>query len=145
MPVVTPFHDDFEVNMEGLVAVTNRCLVAGVSGIVACGTTGEYHALSHEERVSVMTRIRGVVIGEAQLVAGCNAGTTREAIALGRVGADLGYDAIVLAAPTDFASDASRVGRSRDRCRRIRSSGHLVQLSGPRRCRVLFRMPRPAR
>ena len=47
-------------------------LDAGVQGIVSCGTTGEYYALSEAERIDVMRHTYEVVAGRAQLVAGCN-------------------------------------------------------------------------
>ena len=54
VPVVTPFDADGELAPVALAAVVERCLSAGVRGIVACGTTGEYYALTEAERIEVM-------------------------------------------------------------------------------------------
>jgi 4-hydroxy-tetrahydrodipicolinate synthase len=99
VPVVTPFDSNDVINQAVLTNVVNRCVNAGAAGIVSCGTTGEYYAMSHEERIEVMTLTASVAKGKAQLVAGCNAGSTKEAIAYGIAARELGYDVIMLAAP----------------------------------------------
>lgn len=99
VPVVTPFDSNQEIRLPGLTEVIDRCIAAGVAGIVSCGTTGEYYAMSFDERVQIMTHTASIAKGRAQLVAGCNAGSTREAIAYGKIAKGLGYDAVMLAAP----------------------------------------------
>jgi 4-hydroxy-tetrahydrodipicolinate synthase len=99
VPVVTPFDANEGVDLSTLTKVVDYCLDAGVAGIVSCGTTGEYYAMSSDERKQVMAHTREVVGTRAQLVAGCNAGSTREAIGLAEAAVAMGYDAIMLAAP----------------------------------------------
>jgi len=99
VPVVTPFDPRGDVDLDTLAAVVEHVLGAGVRGIVACGTTGEYYALSDAERLAVMRAIHTATAGRAVLVAGCNAGGTRQSVALAIVARDLGYDAVMLAAP----------------------------------------------
>jgi 4-hydroxy-tetrahydrodipicolinate synthase len=99
VPVVTPFDGDGEVDPATLTAVIARVLDAGAQGIVSCGTTGEYYALREAERIDVMRHTYEVATGRAQLVAGCNAGSTRMAIELARTAGDIGYDGLLLAAP----------------------------------------------
>ena len=99
VPVVTPFDGDGDVDPATLTAVIERCLDAGVRGIVSCGTTGEYYALNEAERIDVMRHTHEVAAGRAQLVAGCNAGSTRMAVQLARIAGEIGYDALMLAAP----------------------------------------------
>jgi 4-hydroxy-tetrahydrodipicolinate synthase len=99
VPVVTPFDADEGLDLSTLTKVVDFCLDGGVQGIVSCGTTGEYYAMSSDERKSVMAHTAEVVGGRAQLVAGCNAGSTREAISLAEAAVTMGYDSIMLAAP----------------------------------------------
>jgi 4-hydroxy-tetrahydrodipicolinate synthase len=99
VPVVTPFDGAGDVDASALAAVVARCLDAGVRGIVSCGTTGEYYALTEAERVDVMKWTHEIVAGRAQLVAGCNAGSTRQALALARTAGEIGFDAVLLAVP----------------------------------------------
>ena len=99
VPVVTPFDANEGLDLSTLTKVIDFCLDGGVAGVVSCGTTGEYYAMSSDERRNVMARTREVVGSRAHLVAGCNAGSTREAIKLAQSAAGMGYDAIMLAAP----------------------------------------------
>lgn len=98
-PVVTPFDQRGEIEFETLTRVIEHQLQNGTRGIVSCGTTGEYYACTFDERVALMTHTRDVAQGEAQLMAGCNSGSTREVIRLGQAARDLGYDALLLSAP----------------------------------------------
>lgn len=52
--IVTPFSTDKSVNYEALRAMVEHQLNAGASGIVPIGGTGEYPALSREERRQVV-------------------------------------------------------------------------------------------
>ncbi len=99
VPVVTPFDADEGLDLSTLTKVVDFCLDGGVAGVVSCGTTGEYYAMSGDERKSVMAHTAEVVGKRAKLVAGCNAGSTREAIHLAESAVAMGYDAIMLAAP----------------------------------------------
>jgi 4-hydroxy-tetrahydrodipicolinate synthase len=99
VPVVTPFGNADEVDLDGLTRVVEHCVGAGVRGIVAAGTTGEYYALSSDERLRIFTHIRNASAGRVQMVAGCNAGSTKEATRFAVAARDLGYNAIMLAAP----------------------------------------------
>jgi 4-hydroxy-tetrahydrodipicolinate synthase len=99
VPVVTPFDADEGLDLSTLTKVIDYSVDAGVAGIVSCGTTGEYYAMSSDERKQVMAHTAEVVGKRAHLVAGCNAGSTREAIHLAEAAVGMGYDAIMLAAP----------------------------------------------
>src|SRR6185295_1030540 len=99
VPVVTPFDANEGLDLSTLTKVIDFCLDGGVAGVVSCGTTGEYYAMSSDERKNVMARTREVVGSRAHLVAGCNAGSTRESMCLAQSAVGMGYDAIMLAAP----------------------------------------------
>ena len=53
VPVVTPFDANEGLDLSTLTKVIDFCLDGGVRGVVSCGTTGEYYAMSSEERESV--------------------------------------------------------------------------------------------
>ena len=112
VPVVTPFDADEGLDLSTLTKVVDFCLDAGVSGVVSCGTTGEYYAMSFDERKSVMAHTSEVVGDRAVLVAGCNAGSTREAIRLAEAAVAVDYDAIMLAVPpTSLPSQTAALDR----------------------------------
>lgn len=99
VPVVTPFSANDEVDLDVYAQVIEHCLAGGVRGLVTAGTTGEYYALSIEERIRTFAHARDVNGGRAQLIAGCNAGSTKDAIMYANQARELGYDAVMLAAP----------------------------------------------
>ncbi len=55
--LVTPFLDDGSVDHIALAALTERMRSAGVSGLVACGSTGEAAALSKAEQLQVLETV----------------------------------------------------------------------------------------
>lgn len=99
VPVVTPFTPDGEVDHAKLGAVVEYVLGAGAAGVVACGSTGEFYALSDRERTDVFRTVREVAPPTALVMAGCNAGSTGDVIRHMRAASELGYDAVMLAPP----------------------------------------------
>ena len=59
-------------------------LVGRVSGMGVGGTTGEYYALSFDERVKTFDTVAQAVGGKTYLTAGINATTTKEVCVSGR-------------------------------------------------------------
>ena len=120
-PIVAPMHPNGDLDLDGYAKVIEFCLAGGVRGLVTNGTTGEYYALSEDERNQLTVHAKTVAAGRAQLVAGCNAGSTRDVVKYGLFAKDLGYDALMLAAPytslptqrelaAHYATVASEVG-----------------------------------
>jgi 4-hydroxy-tetrahydrodipicolinate synthase len=99
VPIAGPFDGSGEFAPDVYAQVVEHVLAAGARGLVPNGTTGEYYAMTFEERVRVLTHCRDVAAGRAHLIAGCNAGSTREAIRFAQVSRELGYHAVMLAAP----------------------------------------------
>ena len=109
-PVVTPFLDDESIDEAAYAVVIERHLAAGVAGsIVVGGTTGEYYAMSIDERRRQLELGAEIVGKRAQLVAGCNTGATRDVIALTQHAAAIGYDAVMLAAPATSLPSQSQL------------------------------------
>ena len=48
VPVVTPFDANEGLDLSTLTKVIDFCLDGGVAGVVSCGTTGEYYAMSSD-------------------------------------------------------------------------------------------------
>ncbi len=99
VPIITPFAADGSVNTQALTTLVNKFIDAGVAGIVACGTTGEYYALNNAERELVLKTIIAAVAGRVTTVAGINALSTDLSIEYAAQAKDLGYDGLMLAAP----------------------------------------------
>ncbi|MGR2770034.1 4-hydroxy-tetrahydrodipicolinate synthase [Photobacterium sp. GSS17] len=99
VPVVTPFTEENKVNFDALGKLLDWQLEAGVAGIVACGTTGEYYAFSDEERTQVLTFIAEHVGDRALLIAGVNDTHTQGSVRKAEQAKALGYQALMLAPP----------------------------------------------
>ncbi|MFV0478150.1 MAG: 4-hydroxy-tetrahydrodipicolinate synthase [Parahaliea sp.] len=99
VPVITPFQQTGEVNYEALGELLEHLLAAGVSGIVTCGTTGEYYALDESERAEVLRYIATTVGDRAALLAGVNDMSTSGAIARAKQARSLGYQGLMAAPP----------------------------------------------
>ncbi|ART82549.1 dihydrodipicolinate synthase family protein [Oceanisphaera profunda] len=99
VPVVTPFNQDGHIDYPALAALLAHQLSVGVSGIVACGTTGEYYALSQTERRELMAFIAQEVGDKALLIAGVNDTHSAGSIAKALEAKELGYQALMLAPP----------------------------------------------
>lgn len=99
VPIITPFDDNGKVNARALTELVNYFIDAGVDGIVACGTTGEYYALDAQERQQVLEIVIKAVNSRVTAVAGINALSTDLSIKYAQQAKELGYDGIMLAAP----------------------------------------------
>ncbi|WP_367110240.1 4-hydroxy-tetrahydrodipicolinate synthase [uncultured Psychrobacter sp.] len=103
VPIVTPFDDNDNVDTDKLTTLVEAFIDKGVSGIVACGTTGEYYTFSAEERELVLTTIAEAVKNKdaakkITLIAGINSLSTDHSIELAKQAKDLGYDGLMLSA-----------------------------------------------
>lgn len=99
VPVVTPFRPDETVDEAAFTGAVEFLLESGVAGVVVGGTTGEYYAMSLEERFAQLELAAKIISGRAQLIAGCNSGATRDVIALAEHAQGHGYDSIMLSPP----------------------------------------------
>ncbi|KVV32291.1 dihydrodipicolinate synthase family protein [Burkholderia ubonensis] len=97
-PLVTPFQADGEIDHE-LLGRHAADLAGRVSGLGIGGTTGEYYALSFDERVRTFNTVAEAAGGRTFLTAGINATTTNEVIRLGQEAKRAGLSALLVAAP----------------------------------------------
>ncbi|MDI5983697.1 4-hydroxy-tetrahydrodipicolinate synthase [Halomonas sp. M4R5S39] len=98
-PVVTPFAQDGSIQLDTLRKVVDTLIDQGVHGLIIGGTTGEYYALSKEERKQVFDSVAGHAKGRIPIMAGINATTTEDSLELGQHAKEAGFDAILVAAP----------------------------------------------
>ncbi|MBP6020283.1 MAG: dihydrodipicolinate synthase family protein [Burkholderiaceae bacterium] len=102
VPIVTPFDANNQLNLKALEALVEKFIAEQVTGIVACGTTGEYYALSDAEREQVLRTVAKVGKGRITLIAGINSLSPAEAIARAKQAQDLGYEGLMLS-PTPYS------------------------------------------
>lgn len=97
--LVTPFDKSGAVDHETLASIVEYQLKAGVSGFVPLGSTGEYYALTNEERRQVMATVKEVVGDRGILIAGANGSCTREVLEQVKQTVDAGYTNLLIAPP----------------------------------------------
>lgn len=103
--LVTPFHEDESVDVDGVHSVVNAALEAGVDGVVALAIMGEVHKLTDVERTVVVEAVVEACDGRVPVTVGCSAEAT--AVAVERVGTAqrLGADAVMVAPPRGSRAD----------------------------------------
>ena len=98
--VVTPFTGpDSEVDEPRLRELIERTISAGVDGLVPCGSTGEFAAMSLAERCTVVEVVLDQTARRVPVIAHVGAMTTRDAIGLARHAEGSGAAAVMAVAP----------------------------------------------
>ena len=98
--VITPMNEREEVNEEALGAIIDRLISKGVHGIFTVGTTGEFWALSQEEKRRIFKRTVEYTAGRVPVYVGTNADSTRETVLLSVCAEEAGADCISVLTPT---------------------------------------------
>ncbi|WP_416972683.1 4-hydroxy-tetrahydrodipicolinate synthase [Streptomyces sp. 4F14] len=97
--LATPFAADGRVDEKTLRLLVDRSVDAGVGGVVACGSTGEFAALSAAERRLVVETVVDQTAGRVPVIAQTGALSTREAVELSRHAQDAGASVLMVVAP----------------------------------------------
>lgn len=104
--LITPMHEDYEINWEGFKQNIEYFIGQEVAGIVITGSTGEFVSLTREERFQMTKVAVEQVAGRIPLVVGTAAERTEDAIMYTKQAEEEGADAALLinsyyANPTD--------------------------------------------
>ncbi|WSQ13995.1 4-hydroxy-tetrahydrodipicolinate synthase [Streptomyces sp. NBC_01231] len=97
--LATPFASDGGIEEKTLRRLVDRSIDGGVDGVVACGSTGEFAAMSAAERRQVVETVVDQVAGRVPVVAQTGALSTREAVELSRHAQDAGASVLMVVAP----------------------------------------------
>jgi 4-hydroxy-tetrahydrodipicolinate synthase len=98
--LVTPFTEDGrQVDEQQLRKLVNHCIELGVSGVVPCGTTGEFVNMTIEERKHVIDIVVSEVNHRVAVVAGTGASGTDQALEMTKYAKDAGADAALIVTP----------------------------------------------
>lgn len=98
--LITPFTaDGSAVDTAALRAVVERGIAAGVGGLVATGSTGEFMTLSHAERRQVAETVIETAAGRVPTIVGTGALSTAETIALSVHAEEAGAAAVMIVPP----------------------------------------------
>lgn len=97
--LVTPFDAQGNIDFKAFEKHMSNLRAAGVAGWVPCGSTGEYSAMSDDERAEVLKFVKGFAKPGEILIAGTNAPHTKGVIANTKRAKEIGYDTVLLATP----------------------------------------------
>ena len=97
--LATPFTADDRIDEAKLRALVDRSIEGGVHGIVACGSTGEFSALTGDERRLVVETVVDQTARRVPVIAQTGATSTAEAIRLSRHAQSVGADVVMTVAP----------------------------------------------
>src|SRR5690349_18792011 len=106
--VVTPFHNG-AVDFAALEKLVESQIAAGISGLVAVGTTAESPTLTHDEKHEIIERTVKIAKGRCQVIAGAGTNSTRESIEAAKFAEKAGADGALLVAPYDNQPSQERL------------------------------------
>lgn len=98
--LVTPFNkEDESINEENLRNLVGFLIDQGVTGLVPCGTTGEFVNMTFKERLKVIEIVVDEANGRVPVIAGTGESGTKLVIDATRAATDIGADAAIIVTP----------------------------------------------
>ena len=98
--MVTPMTADELLDEAGLKRLIDHLINAGVHGVFAAGTAGEFWALSMEEKKTLFQQTVNFTDGRVPVYLGTCANSTREAIVLSQLAQEAGADCLSVLTPS---------------------------------------------
>ncbi len=98
----TPMFDNGEINLPVIDKYADLMARSGMAGVFVCGTTGESHSLTTEERKQILERWITAASGRFKVIAHVGSNSQFEAMELAHHAAEKGADAIGAMAPCFF-------------------------------------------
>ena len=96
--LVTPFRTG-NVDFAAFEKLIESQIAAGITGLVAVGTTGESPTLTHDEKHEIIERTIKIAKGRCQVIAGAGTNSTRDSIEATKFAEKAGADGALLVAP----------------------------------------------
>ncbi|KAI5468160.1 hypothetical protein BGZ63DRAFT_399682 [Mariannaea sp. PMI_226] len=97
--LITPYKADGSIDMQGIDEHVKRLLTAGVHGFVPGGSTGEFTALTTEERKQLVEQVVKSSAGRAHVMAGIGELSTSKAVDLAVHAAKVGAHSLMVVPP----------------------------------------------
>jgi 4-hydroxy-tetrahydrodipicolinate synthase len=97
--LVTPMRDDGAIDFAAWDALLDFHLREGTDGVVVGGTTGESPVLERSELEELVRRAKARVAGRIPVIAGSGTNGTTKSVALSKVAAAAGADALLVVTP----------------------------------------------
>ena len=98
-PIITPFKDSAEIDWDNYAKVIDWQIENGVAGIIVGGSTGEFYALSKEERIQQFKFAADRIDNQVEFMAGVNDIRVDECLEISSAAVDAGAKSLLVAAP----------------------------------------------
>lgn len=95
--MVTPLHEDMEIDVEKTDVLASRLVEQGVESIIVSGTTGESPTISRKEKIDLIKILKASV--HVPIIANAGTNDTRVSIQNAKDAEEAGADGILLVAP----------------------------------------------
>ncbi len=96
--LVTCFNEDESINYQATRAQVRRQLAAG-NDLMVCGTNGDFSALTHDEKIRLITEVMDEVAGRVKVIANVGCPATFETLQLSRAVDGLGLHGLAVITP----------------------------------------------
>ena len=107
--VLTPFLNNGKVDYEELGRQLENACKTSITGLVVCGSTGEFTYLSMDEMKEIMAFSKKVIAGRKEFICGATSPSTHHTLELLRYIEELGADGALVAPPFYFPLSDSDV------------------------------------
>ena len=97
--LLTPFDEAGNIRFDALRKQIDRLTGSGLTGIVICGTTGEFIQMTAEENIALMECAAECANGRLEVIAGACAANLRDTIRLAEAAAHLRFPAVLVCPP----------------------------------------------
>jgi len=108
-PMITIFTPDFEVNEAATREHIDWLIENGASGMIPCGSTGEFSTITPEERKKIITFTIDQVNGRVPVVAGTSSCSTSKAVEMSKFAEDAGADGVLVIPPYYYKSTEEEI------------------------------------
>lgn len=102
-PVITAFDANGNLDIQANKNVYDYLINAGIDGLVIMGSTGEFYAMSVEQRKKLIDLVVSHVNHRTKVIIGTGCMTVEETIELSNYAIDAGADAVIVVSPYYFS------------------------------------------
>lgn len=131
--VPTFFRADESLDLDAFAAHLGRLGLAGVRGILVCGSTGEFPTLDAGERMELAAAAVAAAPPGMTVVVHAGAASTRESVLLARHAAEIGAQGVAAITPYYLPIDAAALSLHLRRVKEACGDLHLLAYSFPAR------------
>lgn len=97
--MVTPFREDFTLDLDEAQRLARHLVGNGSDGLVVAGSTGESATLTHHEKVELFRAVKDAVGAGATVIAGTGTYSTADSVDLTREAEKAGADGVLVVTP----------------------------------------------